>query len=54
VRFGHPAFAWIKIAGFLLLQGSLAVLVLVSLWAVFAGEQGENYSGELSDLDDLP
>jgi hypothetical protein len=43
-----------KIAGFLLLQGSLAALVSISLWSVFAGSQGENYSGELSDLDDLP
>jgi len=53
VRFAHPAFAWLKIAGFLLLQGSLAALVGLSLWAVFAGSQGDNYSGELSDLDDM-
>jgi uncharacterized membrane protein YhaH (DUF805 family) len=54
VRFVHPAFAWVKIAGFVLLQGSLAVMVGLSLWAVFAGSQGENYAGELSDLDDMP
>jgi len=52
VRFAHPAFAWVKIAGFLLLQGSLAALIVLSLWSVFAGSQ-DNYSGELSDLDDL-
>jgi len=46
VRFVSPAFAYLKIAGFLLLQSSLAVLVAVSLWAVFKGED-ENYaSGE--------
>jgi hypothetical protein len=44
VRFGHPAFAWLKIAGFLMLQGSLAALVLLSLWSVFAGTQ-RNYAG---------
>ena len=54
VRFGNPGFAWLKIAGFLLLQGSLAALVGLSLWAVFGGSQGENYAGALSDLDDIP
>jgi hypothetical protein len=44
VRFGHPAFASLKIAGFLLLQGSLATLIVVSLWAVFSGSQ-RNYNG---------
>jgi len=44
VRFADPAFAWAKIAGFLLLQGSLATLIVVSLWAVFAGTQ-RNYNG---------
>ena len=39
VRFAHPGFAYVKIAGFLLLQASLAVLILASLWAVFAGSQ---------------
>jgi hypothetical protein len=43
VRFAHPGFAWLKIAGFLGLQASLAALVGVSLWAVFAGSQ-RNYS----------
>jgi hypothetical protein len=44
VRFVHPLFAYLKIAGFLLLQGSLATLVGLSLWAVFSGSQ-RNYSG---------
>ncbi|HET6304961.1 MAG TPA: hypothetical protein VFG80_09275, partial [Myxococcota bacterium] len=52
VRFAHPAFAYLKIAGFLLLQGSLAVLVVVSLWAVLRGSS-ESYTGfdeeELTD-----
>ena len=42
VRFVHPFFAWAKIAGFLLLQGSLAALIGLSLWAVFSGSQ-RNY-----------
>ena len=46
VRFVSPGFAWAKIAGFLALQASLAVLVALSLWAVFGGT-GRNYkSGE--------
>jgi len=43
VRFVHPLFAYLKVAGFLLLQTSLAVLVGLSLWAVFSGSQ-RNYS----------
>jgi hypothetical protein len=39
VRFIHPGFAIAKIAGFLLLQASLAALVGLSLWSVFAGSQ---------------
>jgi hypothetical protein len=46
VRFVAPGFAYLKIAGFLLLQASLATLVGVSLFAVFAGGQGENYAGD--------
>ena len=45
VRFGHPAFAWLKVVGFLSLQASLAALVGFSLWSVFAGSQ-QNYGGE--------
>jgi len=44
VRFGHPGFAWLKVAGFLLLQASLAALVGLALWSVFAGSQ-RNYAG---------
>jgi hypothetical protein len=42
VRFVDPGFAVVKVAGFLLLQGSLAALVGISLWAVFVGSQ-ENF-----------
>jgi len=45
IRFVSPHFAILKIAGFLLLQGSLAALIIVSLWAVFGGS-GRNYQGE--------
>jgi hypothetical protein len=48
VRFVHPGFAAAKIAGFLLLQTSLATLIVVSLWAVFAGSQRDY------DVDDEP
>ncbi len=44
VRFVHPAFAYAKIGGFLLLQASLAALVVASLWATFRGSQN-NYAG---------
>ena len=42
VRFASPLFAYLKIAGFLLLQTSLALLVIASLWSVFRGT-GANY-----------
>jgi len=48
VRFLHPGFAYLKIAGFLLLQTSLALLVGLSLWSVFAGSQA-HYAGRGSD-----
>ena len=51
VRFVSPNFAIVKIAGFLLLQGSLALLVGLSLWAVFVGTS-ENYVG-MEDADDV-
>lgn len=51
VRFGHPAFAALKVAGFLLLQGSLALLVGLSVWAVFRGS-GQNYAGAKDDGED--
>ncbi|MBW2272467.1 MAG: hypothetical protein JRG96_04290 [Deltaproteobacteria bacterium] len=52
VRFVSPHFALVKIGGFLLLQTSLLVLVLVSLWATFTPEQAVNYIGPLDDEDD--
>ncbi len=55
VRFVSPDLALLKVLGFLSLQTSLAVLIIVSLWAVFSGTQ-ENYAGaddfDLGDLDD--
>src|SRR5262245_37892277 len=45
VRYVSPHFAALKIAGFLLLQTSLAALVAVALWAVFSGRQGDTYAG---------
>ena len=59
VRYGGESFAIVKVAGFLLLQTSLAVLIIVSVWSVFSGTQ-ENYAGDDwdfdddDDLDDLP
>ncbi len=52
VRYAHPGFAYLKIAGFLLLQGSLAALVIISLWAVFVGS-GNNYTEDDQDDFDL-
>jgi hypothetical protein len=53
VRFGGVGFAVVKVAGFLLLQGSLAALIVVSLWSVFAGAQGQSYAGgALADEDE--
>jgi hypothetical protein len=46
VRFAHPGFAYLKIAGFLLLQGSLLALMGTSLWAVFRGSGRSYKSGE--------
>jgi hypothetical protein len=53
VRFAHPSFAYAKIAGFLALQASLAALVGVSLWSVFAGSQG-NYESAPRSAPRLP
>jgi hypothetical protein len=44
VRFVSPSFAYLKIAGFLALETSLAVLIVVSLWAVFVGSSA-TYQG---------
>jgi len=46
VRFVSPHFAWLKIAGFLALQTSLATLVALSLWSVFRGTSESYRSGE--------
>jgi len=46
VRFVSPHFAWLKIAGFLALQTSLAALVTLSLWSVFRGTSTSYRSGE--------
>jgi hypothetical protein len=46
VRFVSPHFAWLKIAGFLALQTSLATLVALSLWSVFRGTSTSYRSGE--------
>jgi hypothetical protein len=46
VRFVSPHFAWLKIAGFLSLQASLATLVALSLWSVFRGTSASYRSGE--------
>jgi hypothetical protein len=46
VRFVHPGFAFLKVAGFLALQGSLAALILLSLWSVFRGSGHAYKSGE--------
>ncbi len=47
VRFVSPHFAWLKIAGFLGLQTSLAVLVVLSLWSSFRGTSTGYRSGEV-------
>lgn len=52
VRYGGAGYAWTKIAGILLLQGSLAALVAIALWSVFAGNQSANYSGADSEGED--
>jgi hypothetical protein len=46
VRFVHPGFAFAKIAGFLLLQGSLAALCAIALAGIFRGSQADYRSGE--------
>ena len=52
VRFGSPEFAIVKVVGFLLLQTSLAALIIVSLWSVVTEAQSENYTGFVDDEDD--
>ena len=50
VRFVSPEFAIVKILGFVALQTSLAVLVILALWAIFVGSQ-HNLEGDL-ELED--
>ncbi len=54
VRYAHPGFAYAKIAGFLLLQGSLAALVVISLWAVFRGSANHYIEADEEGLDSGP
>lgn len=46
VRYGGAEFAIVKVFAFLLLQTSLLVLVLISLWSVFSNKQTQNYAGQ--------
>ena len=46
VRFVSPLFALAKIAGFLALQTSLALLVGLALWSAFSGTSTNYQSGE--------
>lgn len=45
VRFVHPLFAYFKIASFLLLQGTLAVLIIAVLAAVFGNAKNSYNNG---------
>ncbi|MDJ0786059.1 MAG: hypothetical protein QNK05_04585 [Myxococcota bacterium] len=46
VRFVSPHLAFVKVGGFLLLQGSLLALMGICLWSVFAGNSRNYRSGE--------
>lgn len=46
VRFVSADLAFLKVAGFLALQGSLAALVFISLWSVFTAKSENYMSGE--------
>jgi hypothetical protein len=52
VRFVDPRFAYAKIGGFCLLQGSLAALVIASLWAVFRGSDASYAGQDLLELEE--
>ena len=49
VRFVSPDFAILKVAGFVVLQASLAALVILSIWAIFGGSQRHYDSGVAED-----
>ena len=53
VRFVHPLFAYFKIASFLSLEMSLAVLMGLSLWSVFSGSQ-QNYRSPEQSVSTAP
>jgi hypothetical protein len=53
VRFVHPLFAYFKIASFLSLEISLAVLMGLSLWSVFSGSQ-QNYRPQEQNFSPAP
>ncbi len=46
VRYVSPAFAWSKLAGFVVLEASLLALVGTALWATFRGNASQYRSGE--------
>lgn len=46
VRFVSADLAFVKVVGFLALQGSLAALVVISLWSVFTAKTENYMSGE--------
>ena len=46
VRYGGAEFAIVKVFAFLLLQTSLLLLVVISLWSVFSEKQTQNYEGK--------
>ena len=52
VRFVAPAFAWMKIAAFLTLQGTLALLVAAVVWALATGQPNDYRSGAPDDGED--
>ena len=53
-RFVHPLFAYLKIAGFLLLEFSLAVLIVLCLWAIGSGSPGNYDRGGRERPDEDP
>jgi hypothetical protein len=52
VRFVSPGFAYLKIAGFVALEASLAALMIASLWAVFCGSSAAYAGAEDEDEDE--
>lgn len=50
-RFVDPAFAWLKVGGFVLLQATLFILIVTCFWAIFGGSTA-TYAGFDDDDDD--